>query len=75
MTWAVAVELGVGALILAIMRSAALLVVAVLLPSAPERLPTAPVGGDKTEMLALDLGVRERKGRDRRDKWEGERRI
>jgi hypothetical protein len=43
MTWAVAVELGVGALILAVMRSAALLVVAVLLPTAPERLPTAGI--------------------------------
>jgi hypothetical protein len=37
------VGLGVGALILAVVRSAALLVVAVLLPSAPERLPTTPV--------------------------------
>jgi hypothetical protein len=26
-------------------------------------------------MLNLDLDVRERKGRDRRDKWKGERRI
>jgi hypothetical protein len=41
--WAVAVGLGVEALILAVMRSAALLVVAVLLSSAPERHPTAPV--------------------------------
>jgi hypothetical protein len=68
--WAVAVGLGVGALVLAVVRSAT-----VLLSPMPERLPAAPVGGDKTEMLELDLGVKERESRERRNKWEGERRI